>query len=327
MHIGGESHSLGLDGRIYDNPLQLVFLQRLAVIGNPQAFLDQGFKKGLTHALTPVGHRGTLDRKPVLEVHLTTKILVIGVLHRAGTAPNLIYPKAMRQLRDLLRRRLLLVQQRTAQILSLQSMIARNTGKSLPSHRIKRLQADTLMDSLTDTVLLFSAQQHLLLLQQLQQQIADVEAFVLNHGDERLYALLTTIPGIGELLWLTILLETGPIERFPQVGNYSSHARCVPTDKISNGKTKGKGNKENGNRYLVMAFVKAAHYVAIWNDTIRRYYRRKCRRVPIMVAKKAVAYKLTRACYHMLKKREAIFHLCADHLLLRGPLIKSLQDQ
>jgi len=45
---------------------------------------------------------------------------------------------------------------------------------------------------------------------------------------------------------MTILLETGPIERFAQVGNYSSYARCVPTNKISNGKSKGKGNAKNG---------------------------------------------------------------------------------
>ena len=211
----------------------------------------------------------------------------------------------MRQVRDLLRRRLLLVKQRTAQLLSLQSMMACHTGQRLPCHQVKRLQAGALTDYLTDAVLLFSAQQHLLLLQQLQQQISDVESFVLKHCDEALYSLLTTTPGIGKILGMTILLETGPIERFPQVGNDASYARCVPTDKISNGKTKGKGNAKNGNRYLAMAFVEAAHYAAIWNDAIKRYYQRKCRRVPTMVAKKSVANKLTRACYHMLKNQQA----------------------
>ena len=97
------------------------------------------------------------------------------------------------------------------------------------------------------------------------------------------------------------MLETGPIERFPAVGHYSSYAGCVPTDKISNGKSKGRGNAKNGNRYLAMAFVEAAHYATIWNDTIKRYSQRKCKKVPVMVAKKTVANKLTRACYHMLK--------------------------
>jgi len=109
------------------------------------------------------------------------------------------------------------------------------------------------------------------------------------------------VTGIGKILGMTILLETGPIERFPAVGNYSSYARCVPTDKISNGKSKGKGNSKNGNRYLAMAFMEAAHYATIWDETIKRYYQRKCKKVPLMVAKKTVANKLTRACYHMLK--------------------------
>ena len=97
------------------------------------------------------------------------------------------------------------------------------------------------------------------------------------------------------------MLETGPIERFAQVGHYSSYARCVPSDKISNGRSKGKGNTKNGNRYLAMAFIEAAHYACIWNPVIKRYYQRKSKKVPLMVAKKAVANKLTRACYHMLR--------------------------
>ena len=79
---------------------------------------------------------------------------------------------------------------------------------------------------------------------------------------------------------MTILLETGPIERFAQVGNYSSYARCVPTQKLSNGKVKGRGNSKNGNRYLSMAFVEAAHYATIWDATIKRYYLR----IPVNVA-------------------------------------------
>lgn len=50
-----------------------------------------------------------------------------------------------------------------------------------------------------------------------------------------------------------------------------------------------------------MAFVEAAHYATIWNPHIKRVYQRKLRKVPTMVAKKAIANKLTRACYHMLK--------------------------
>ena len=214
-----------------------------------------------------------------------------------------IYPQALRHVRDLLRRRLLLVKQRTAQLLSLQSMIGRHTGLRLSSHQVKQLKQDELTQYFGSTATVFAAQQTHQLMQQLNTQIEAIEAFVLERcEDSEHYALITSTPGIGKILGMTILLETGPIERFAQVGNYSSYARCVPTDRISNGKSKGKGNVKNGNRYLAMAFVEAAHYATIWDPTIKRYYQRKCKKKPVMVAKKTVANKLTRACYHMLKQ-------------------------
>lgn len=215
-----------------------------------------------------------------------------------------IYPKEQRAVRDLLRRRLLLVRQRTAQLLSLQSMITRHTGQRLSSVQVKRLTTEKLPLYFNAAATLFAAGHSLQLLQQLTGQIEEIEDFVLSHcQNNKDYSIVTSVPGIGKILGMTILLETGPIERFAQVGNYSSYARCVPTDRISNGKSKGKGNAKNGNRYLAMAFVEAAHYAAIWEPTIKRYYQRKCKRAPLMVAKKTVANKLTRACYHMFKDK------------------------
>ena len=78
----------------------------------------------------------------------------------------------------------------------------------------------------------------------------------------------------------------------------------MKSEKISNGKYKGRGNKKNGNKYLAWAFMEAAHYGAIWNPRIKRYYQRKQAKAHILVAKKAVANKLARACYHMLKRGE-----------------------
>ncbi len=223
-------------------------------------------------------------------------------LLRLGILPTgFIYPKEMRAVRDLLRRRLLLVKQKTAQLLSLQSTISRHTGIRLSGLKVKQLTPDTINRYLSDRSVQFSALQNHQLLQQLEEQVAAIETFVLSRCDASAYGVITTTPGIGKILGMTILLETGPIERFDKVGNYSSYARCVPSSKISNGKTKGKGNTKNGNRYLAMAFVEAAHYAAIWNPTIKHFYQRKCKKAPVMVAKKTIANKLTRACYHMLK--------------------------
>ena len=72
--------------------------------------------------------------------------------------------------------------------------------------------------------------------------------------------MLLTIPGIGKILGITIMLEGGDIGRFDKVGNYSSYCRCVKSEKLSNKKKKGEGNRKNGNRYLAWAYVEAAHF-------------------------------------------------------------------
>src|SRR3970040_818036 len=116
---------------------------------------------------------------------------------------------------------------------------------------------------------------------------------------------LKTVPGIGQILALTIMLETGDIGRFASVGNYASSCRCVGSQKISNGKTKGKGNTKNGNKYLAWAFVEAAHFAIRFNSKIKRFYQRKKAKTKIVVAIKAVAHKLCRACYYIMRDRGA----------------------
>jgi transposase len=112
---------------------------------------------------------------------------------------------------------------------------------------------------------------------------------------------LKTVPGIGKTLALTIMLETGDIRRFPQVGNFASYCRCVDSRKVSNGKRKGSGNAKNGNRYLAWAFVEAAHFAVRFDPSIRRYYQRKKAKTKGVVATKAVAHKLARACYYIMR--------------------------
>jgi transposase len=260
--------------------------------------MDKGYPVHLANTLAIQQYNGIKYTNDATDARFLAHLLRLNIL-----PTGYIYPKAMRHVRDLLRRRLLLVKQRTAQLLSLQSLISRHTGERLSCLKMKQLKREQLADYFKTPAALFSAQQSYQLMTQLTEQIEAVEAFLLKRcASSEAFARITSIPGVGKILGMTILLETGPIERFAQVGQYSSYARCVPTDKISNGKSKGKGNARNGNRYLAMAFVEAAHYAAIWNPQIKRFYQRRCKKVPVMVAKKTVANKLTRACYHMLKE-------------------------
>ncbi|TVL95008.1 MAG: hypothetical protein CV082_12625 [Candidatus Brocadia sp. BL1] len=70
---------------------------------------------------------------------------------------------------------------------------------------------------------------------------------------------LLTVPGIGKILGITSMLETGDINRFPEVSDYSSYCRCVSSQKIPNGKEKGERNKNNGNTYLAWMYGETAN--------------------------------------------------------------------
>jgi transposase len=115
------------------------------------------------------------------------------------------------------------------------------------------------------------------------------------------YGCLTTIPGVGAILSFTIMLETGSIQRFSAAGNYASYCRKVPTCWTSNGKSKGSGNKKNGNKYLAWAFSEAAELSRRFDPTIRAWYNRKASRTNRMVAHSALAHKLSRAAYYILR--------------------------
>ncbi len=216
-----------------------------------------------------------------------------------------IYPKESRGIRDTLRRRLMLVDQRARQRTSLQSLLARHTGKRLSERQLLKLDSEALQHLLGIPYASLMAEASLSVISSISEVIDRLEQSVSRHcSEQKTYQLLTTIGGVGKILGATIALETGDIQRFPSAGHYLSYARCVDTQKISNGKRKGYGNRKSGNRYLALAFMQAAHMATIWEPAVKRFYQRKQTKSHIMIAKKAVAGKLARAIYHMLNNEE-----------------------
>jgi len=110
-----------------------------------------------------------------------------------------------------------------------------------------------------------------------------------------------TVSGIGQILALTIMLETGDIRRFPAVGNFAASCRCVGSQKLRNGKRKGSGNTKNGPKYLAGALVEAAHCAVRYHPCIKRFSQRKHAKTNPVVATKAVAHTLARACFYILR--------------------------
>ena len=228
-------------------------------------------------------------------------------LLRLGVLPEgYIYPRADRPVRDLLRKRSQLVRQRTTNLLSIQNLLTRNTGSSLSAKGVKALDVQQVDELLPNGDLALAVKANLSVMSSADEQVELLEQTVTQRVKLRpQFRFLKTVPGIGEILALTIMLETGDIGRFCSVGNYASYCRCVGSQKISNGKKKGKGNTKNGNKYLAWAFVEAAHFAIQFNSKIKSFYQRKKAKTKVVVAIKAVAHKLCRACYYILRDRVA----------------------
>jgi len=214
-----------------------------------------------------------------------------------------IYPKDERPLRDLLRKRSHLVSLRSSLLISLQNIITRNCGVKMKTNDIKRLRENRVHPLLANNEdLALAGQVSKDTIDFLTRQIRSIETFIEKKLElKETYKHLVTICGIGKILGLTIMLETGSIERFAKVGDYASYCRVVSSQWTSNGKSKGKGNKKNGNKYLSWAFSEAAELARRFDDRARAYYNRKLRKTNFMVAHAALAHKLARAAYYIMR--------------------------
>jgi len=226
----------------------------------------------------------------------------LATLLRLGLLPEgYIYPKADRPVRDLVRKRSQLVRQCTSHILSIENLVVRNTGRRINGNAVRQLTVKDVEALLPAADLSLAVKSSLAVMNCLLEQIHLLERTVQRRVRLRkAFGGLLTVDGIGKILALTIMLETGDIRRFAGVGNYVSYCRCVKSVRMSNQKKKGKGNVKNGNKYLSWAFLEAAVFAIRYNARVKRFYQRKAAKTKRVVALKAVAHKLARACYHIM---------------------------
>lgn len=234
-----------------------------------------------------------------------TDTFFLAELSRLGILPvGHIYPKATRPVRDMLRRRMLLVRQRSAQILSFQNLVARERGEKISSNEIQKLWPSDVKQLFEDARLRLMGRTNIMTIRFLTKQVLGLERAIVEETKlSPEYAKLLTVPGIGKILALTIMLETGDISRFPKVGNYSSYCRMVKSSRTSNQKKKGENNRKNGNMYLCWAYIEAAQFIRRYCPQAKAWYQRKTRKSKKVVATKALAAKIAKACYFIIKDK------------------------
>ena len=203
---------------------------------------------------------------------------------------------------------------KTAHILSLQSFIQRCCCVKISTGDIRNLTVEALQEWLKEEYLLLSAQASLDTINFLKQKIKRLETAIIQRVKlEKEFGQLLTIPGVGNILAMTIMLEVGDIKRFPRVGNFTSYCRCVPSKRLSDGKSKGCGNRKNGNRYLSWALTEAAQLGRRYNEQFRRYYNRKVAQANTSLATKALGNKLARICYYIIRDQVPFREELMDH--------------
>jgi transposase len=217
-----------------------------------------------------------------------------------------IYPKEERPTRDLLRKRLHLVRHRSSHIISIKNIMSRSLGTTIKSDEVKKLEETHIRKLFPDEHLFLAVNASITIIRHLSGQIDRIEKAILAKAKVRKeFHGLLTLPGIGEILALTIMLEVGDIGRFKEVGDYVSYCRCIKSSRTSNGKNKGQGNRKNGNKYLSWAYIEAAYAARRYYPMIDRYYQKKMAKTNKAVAAKAISSKLARASYYVLRDQVA----------------------
>jgi transposase len=262
--------------------------------------MDTGYRVHLAHPAAIKKYEGLKHSGDFADAAYLAQLLRLGLL-----AEGYIYPREERGARDLARKRMQLVRYRTAQILSIENIVIRQTGARMKGEAVKRLTAEQVDAFAFAPDVALAVEANRAVSQALAQQIEALERRLKERVTLRPeYHLLKTVPGIGQILATTIMLEAGSIGRFAQVGNFSSYCRCVDSLRESNGKKKGEGNTRNGNKYLAWAFVEAANFALRCCPQAKSFYDRKKSKTNRVLAIKALAHKLARACYHMLRDQK-----------------------
>jgi transposase len=267
------------------------------ILGEALAF-DAGVDRQAGQGAQIHQYQGIKSTKDVDDAYWLAEMARLDIL-----PTGYLYEPELRSVRDLLRRRMLLVHQRTSLILSFKGLHIRTHGTALPLAKVKGLEAEqaaALFEREGDQL---AAQAQLALIGNFDEQIAKIETAVLKQVKQQpLFQRLQSLPGVGKILGMTIALEVGDIERFASPGNLASYCRTVESKRLSNDKVKGRNNGKCGNKYLAWAFVEAAHGAKRYNDRCAEFFEKKKKQRNTSVATKALACKMAKAAWWIMRE-------------------------
>lgn len=262
---------------------------------------DEGIPFVLGHALYMKAIHGGKTKNDRIDSQKIAALLKGGLFPMAY-----VYPRKMRATRDLLRRRMYLMRKRAELNVHVTNTNAQYNLPPIEKKITYKRNRDGVAERFADPAVAKSIGVDLELMGFYDQLLNDLELDILRAAKEydadALYRL-NTIPGIGKLLSLAILLEVGEISRFPSVQDFVSYCRMIKPAKISDGKIYGHSGKKIGNAHLKWAFSEAACLFLRNHPEGQRYYKKLKRRHGAGKGLSILGHRLSRATYHILRRR------------------------
>ncbi|WP_055732622.1 IS110 family transposase [Agarivorans gilvus] len=263
--------------------------------------LDYAFEFVLGHALYMKAIHGGKTKNDRIDSYK------IAMLLKGGNFPiAYVYPRQMRATRDLLRRRTRIVRHGA----DLKAHVTNTFSQyNLPAHNLNLrypFARKELRNCFADPSVQRNVDIDLNIVDFYTRELSKVEWFIEKHAkyhSAQDYSLLRTIPGIGRILALTIIYEIGDIKRFSSVQKFASYSRLVKCKAESAGKIYGTSGNKIGNAHLKWAFSEAAVLYLRGNEEAKRYLQRLLKRMSKAKALSALAHKLGRCVYFMLRNK------------------------
>jgi transposase len=237
----------------------------------------------------------------------------LAILLRNGTVPEVwIPPSELRDQRELLRLRIFLVHLRTRVKNRIHGTLARHNVQ-IPGADLFGVEARLRLGARLPDLPVHSreaVEQELATLDFLEMQIKSAEERLEKIMKVSVEAdLLKTLPCVGPILSMVLMLEIGKVERFPTAAHLASYAGLVPRVHSSGGHTRMGQVCGNVNRNLKWAFVETGNLVVINQHRLAgthvvRMYQRIKRAKNHQKAVVAVARHLAEAAWWVLTKQE-----------------------
>lgn len=228
-------------------------------------------------------------------------------------AESYIPSKEVRELRDIIRARKSLVQGKVKTKNKIQAILIK-TGLKLPYKTLCKSSMAWIVEEIETKHfnMKYITASHINLLEQYNLEIQKIDERLAEIAlKDNQVQLLKTIPGIGNIIALTIIAEIGDINRFESSQKLSSYAGLVPGIRQSGNTLKFGRLIKQSNKDLKTCFIEASWVLVRTKEASRFkwFYGNLSKKKGKQKAICAVARKLCCVVYAMLKKNQTFMLL------------------